>query len=317
MIEAYLTYYNGERYALPDSLEWEFSYGLGVPCDAFTIKCVWEPGAETAMSAATRFQAVYKGKTVFTGVVDEYICLRDEQGSRLELSGRGMQALLLDNEALPMEYQIATAEDIVRNHVAPYAIELAGIPDLASVHGFAVGSGRSEWSVIHEFACYYGGVVPRFDRDGKLILRGWQDGETFKLSTGNALTKLSYGEKRYGMLSQVVVRDRSRGMSEIVNDEQFQARGGQCRRVVTTTGKSTSTAMRYSGQYQLRASRAERVRCEATVPGLFYAFPGQLVEVDWKGFGGNGVYRVAETITGINAGGAYTQLIMGETDLLV
>lgn len=312
-----MTCYDGTAYALPAILDWEFSYGLGSPCDAFELTCVWEPGMETLMAAAVRFRAIHEGTTVFTGVVDEYDCVRDEEGSRLELSGRGMQALLLDNESLPMEYQTATVGDILRDHVTPYGITLAGTSSLGAVAGFTVSTGQSEWNVVHDFACYYGGIVPRFDREGQLILTGWQDEASVVLGDGTSFTRLSYGEKRYGVLSQVVVRDRSRKVTETVNDTEFQARGGRCRRVVTTTGKSTSAAMRYSGQFQLRASRAERVRCEVTVPGLFHAFPGQLATADWIGFAANGLYRVAEAVTGVDGSGAYTRLTLGETDILV
>lgn len=316
-MEAYVTGWDGTGYALPSVLEWEFSYGLGAPCDAFALTCVWEPGAEKLMGAAVRFRAVHEGETVFTGIVDEYLCVRDEAGSRLELSGRGMQGLLLDNEALPMEYQTATAEDILRDHVTPYGIALAGKAGLGAAAGFTVGAGRSEWAVVHDFACYHNGIVPRFDRTGRLILRGWGEERSLVIGDGTACTSLAYGEKRYGVLSQVVVRDRGRGITETVDDREFQARGGRCRRVVTTTGRSTSAAMRYSGAYQLRASRGERVRCEVTVPGLFHAFPGELVQVDYAGFGGNGVYRVAEAVTRVNGEGGSTRLVLGETDLLI
>lgn len=317
MMECYVTCYDGREYALPTVLEWELSYGLGSPCDAFSLTCVWEPGTETLMADAIRFRAVHLSETVFTGVVDDYRCLRDSRGGRLELSGRGMQALLLDNESLPVEYQTATVDDIVANHVAPYGIGLAGPSSLGAVAGFAVETGQSEWNVVHSFACYYGGIVPRFDRLGGLILSGWEDGSPVLLGDGSAFTQLSYGEKRYGVLSQVVVRDRARGVTQTVDDAGFQARGGRCRRVVTTTGRSTSAAMRYSGEYPLRASRAERVRCQITVPELFAVYPGQLVQVSWDGFAANGLYRVAETVLSGGSGGVYTELTLGETDILV
>lgn len=316
-MEAFVTCFDGVEYALPAVLEWKFSYGLGSPCDAFDITCVWEPGAEKVMSAAVRLRAVHGGAVVFTGIVDEYVCVRDGKGGRMELSGRGMQGLLLDNEALPVEYQIATVKDIVSRHITPYGIEVSGGAALGAVKRFAVTSGRSEWSVIHDFVCYYNGVVPRFDRQGRLILSGWEDEGTIQLGDRTAVTRLAYGEKRYGVLSQVVVRDRSRNVTETVQDREFLKSGGRCRRVVTTTGKSTSAAMRYSGEFQLRASRAERLRCEVMVSGAFFAFPGQLVKVERSGFGGNGVYRVAEAVAGMDENGEYTELVLGEVDILI
>lgn len=316
-MDAFVTCWDGREYRLPAVIEWEFSYGLGEPCDAFSMSCVWEPGEERLMSDAVRFRAEQDGRRVFTGIVDEYRCVRDLDGSRLELSGRGMQGLLLDNEALPVEYQIATAEDILSEHVEPYGIAVRGGGTLRAAAGFAVVSGRSEWSVIRDFACYHNGVIPRFDREGTLILSGWEDGEAIRLWDDVPVTGLSYAQSRYGVFSRVVVRDRTRDAVEIVRDEQFEQRGGMCRRVITTGGRSTAAAMRETADYQLRASRAERIRCEVTVPALFYAFPGDLIRIGRTDFGANGTYRVRETVTGVNGRGAYTELILGETDLIM
>ena len=316
-MKACISCFDGKSYELPAVLEWEFSYGLGSPCDAFELTCVWDPGAEKAMAAATRFWASDGGERVFTGIVDEYRCVRDESGSRLELSGRGMQGLLLDNETLPVEYQKATLKDIVHGHVTPYGIEVIGGTERSAVKGFAAESGQSEWSVLREFVCGYHGVVPYFDRMGRLVLSGWEDEERILIDDAAAVTRLAYGEKRYGVFSQVVVRNRDKGTTKTVGNENFIGQGGMCRRVMTVNGNADSSGMRDTGEYQLRASRAERICCEVTLAGLFCAFPGQLVTMERSGFGGNGVYRVAEVVTGVNGQGAYTELVLRETDLLV
>lgn len=72
-----------------------------------------------------RFWAEHGGERVFTGVVDECQVEQSGNGSVLELSGRGMAALLLDNEALGQDYGTATLEDILRDHVRPYGIQAA------------------------------------------------------------------------------------------------------------------------------------------------------------------------------------------------
>ena len=308
--------YDGARYRLPTVTRWSFRYGLGSPCDSFEVCCLWEPGEERALAGAVRFEAVHEGERVFTGVVDEYACIQDGKGSRLELSGRGLQALLLDNEALPAEYQLATAEDILQRHAAPYGILTAGGWALSPVAGFSVVSGQSEWSVIHDFACFHNGITPRFDRWGRLVLSPWgNDGR--RLDDRTAVTGLRYGCRRYGMVSQVVVRDRARKVYETVDDAAFQAEGGMCRRVVTMAGRSTTPAMRYSGEYQLRASRAERETCEVTVPELFAAWPGEVLHVARTGFGGSGTYRVRETCVREDSGGRCTGIVLGPTDILI
>ena len=54
--------------------------------------------------AGTRMEVTQEGKRVFTGVVDECLCQWDEQGCTAEISGRGMQALLLDNQAAAADF---------------------------------------------------------------------------------------------------------------------------------------------------------------------------------------------------------------------
>lgn len=80
--------------------------------------------------------------------------------------------------------------------------------------------------MVYDFARYYGGVAPRFDREGRLVLTGWPKGETRLIGDGTAVTELVYRDRRYGVLSQVLVRDRYSGQVETVTDGEFSAQGG-------------------------------------------------------------------------------------------
>ncbi len=69
-----------------------------------------------------------------------------------------MAARLLDNEALGADYQVATVEDILRDHVAPTALRPCG--GAAAGAGLLGGRGSSEWRVVYEFCRYYGELPP-------------------------------------------------------------------------------------------------------------------------------------------------------------
>ena len=174
MIRCWVTLGTGGQMELPTAVSWRFCYGTDTPCDSFFLRCLWEKGQERLLSGACRFFAEWEGERAFTGVVDEFTVVCGQDGLYLELSGRGMAALLLDNEAMPAEYQRCTRADIVADHVAPYGVEAVGGGQLPAVAGFTVTSGESEWSVVRRYACYYGGVVPRFDRQGRLVLDAWR-----------------------------------------------------------------------------------------------------------------------------------------------
>ena len=313
-MEGTLTCWDGTKITLPQVTEWAFQYGRGTPCDSFSLTCLWEP-EEDLLAEAVTFTAVEQGETVFTGVVDE--CERgwDTAGGTLTVAGRGMAARLLDNEALGMDYQVATWQDIVRDHVAPYGVQTVG-SGLPAVPGFSVAVGSSEWQVVYEFCRYYGGITPRFDRLGRLVATPWEEGKRLVLGEDAAVTALTLRDQRYGVLSQILVRDKSTGVVQTVDNGDFLRRGGRCRRVLTMPGKSSYQAMRYSGSYQLEQSAEELRQLELELPGAFLAWPGDLVEVGLSKPVGRGIWRVAEAVSGMDENGTYTRLVLGLPDAL-
>lgn len=316
-MRGYVTDFAGRQWSLPVPTAWRLEYACGVPCDSFWMRCPWEPGNPTDPADWVGFQAHQEEDRVFTGVVDECVVTQDANGGTLEISGRGMAALLLDNEALGQDYDTATVQDILRDHVAPYGIETVGGADLPAVSRFSVATGSSEWSVVYDFARYYGGVSPRFDRWGRLILERWGEGEEVLLTDAARITELTCRDRRYGVLSQVLVRDRFSGAVQRVENRAFQTAGGQARRVVTMPGRSNYKTMRYTGQFQLDKSAAELERLDVTVADPFCAWPGDLVRIRRGNWDRNGLYRAAAVTVGMDAGGYWTRMELARPDFVV
>lgn len=178
--------------------------------------------------------------------------------------------------------------------------------------GFSVDAGSSEWQVVYEFCRYYGGIAPRFDRLGRLVLAPWEEGRRLVLGADAAVTSFRLREQRYGVLSEVLVRERTTEEVQRVADEDFLRRGGRCRRVLTMPGKSSYQAMRYSGAYQLARAREELRQAELELPEAFAAWPGELVELNLAKGTGRGLWRVRESVCGLKAAGTYTRLTLGE-----
>lgn len=311
-MKGYLIGYDGRRYALPEMTQWSFTYGMGEACDSYEVECLWGTELEQGLSDANRFEAVENGTVVFRGVVDEYECCWGSEG-RLVITGRGMQALLLDNEAMSADYQVATLEDILRDHVTPYGIQVAEKGNLPAVPGFSVASGSSEWQALKNFACYHGGVEPRFDREGRLLLTAWKEGTHRVLDDKAAVKHFAYRERRYGVESEVLVRDRFRRTVQRVTDPEFLRRGGQCRRVITMPGRSNYQAMRYSGQFQLEQSRKEQLCLEVMAAQAFFAWPGDTVELRRTKPRLSGVWRVGSAQVSGGKNGVQTKLKLEST----
>ena len=314
---AYVTDSSGVCWTLPKPAAWRMEYTAGVPCDSFWMRCIWDGDNADKPESWVGFAAEHEGCRVFTGVVDECEVSVSAKGRLLEVSGRGMAALLLDNEALGQDYQVATQEDIIRDHVRPYGISTAPGDKLPAVEQFSVSTGSSEWSVVYEFARYYGGVYPRFDREGRLVLSGWDDSREWVIDDQTGVLAMTRRDLRYGALSQVLLRDRWSGRVETLENREFRALGGQARRVVTMPARENYKAVRYSGQFQLERSASELERLEVTLGEVFSVWPGDLVTVQRSGWGWNGRYRAVQVINGMDQDGLWSRVELAEPDVLI
>lgn len=317
MAEWTITCYDGRKYTLPTPLEWEFNYGLGSPCDSFWVKCLWTAGQEDILADGTRMTVTRGGEVVFTGVVDECQCQWSQAGCTAELSGRGMQALLLDNQAEAADYGQATLGEILRNYVTPYGIELAEHVSLPGVWGFSIPSGSSCWKVLYEFARYHAGVTPRFDRLGRLCLSPWRDGAPVVLDETAPVVETVWREKRYGVLSQVTVKDVTGWNRQTEVNPEFQKRGGQSSRVILLPKNTGFQARRYNAKFQLERSAADLTQVEITLSLPFAAWPGELVHLTRAGWSRNGVYRVRESRVRMGEDGFQTTLVLGDPDAVL
>ncbi len=312
-----LNLYDGTAVTLPVLVGWELNYTAGVPCDSFWLRYPGDSDSLTALSKAVTFVGTEDGQTVFTGVVDEYALEWGGDGAMVEISGRGMAARLLDNEAQAQDYTTATTAMLLRDHVTPYGITVADAGSLSAVPGFSISSGSSEWSVLYEFARYYNGITPRFDRYGRLSLAAFSDDTPLTLGEGNPITGLTYTEKRYGVLSSVLVQAKNQLYSTTVTNEAFLAQGGCARQVVTMPTNAAYQALRYSGRYQLQSSERERFRLAVTVAEAFWGWPGQLVTVELPRAGLGGTWRILESAVCLDETGARTALTLCERDAMI
>lgn len=314
MMMGYLLTAVGGRIDLPPFSGWKLKRTGSVPCDSFEGRCPWDGGMEPAFESCCRLIVDEDGARRFTGILDEYRLTWDDGGGELALSGRGLAALLLDNEATGQDYQVATLKDILRDHVEPYGIPVGKMGSLPPVPGFSVATGSSEWQVLYSFTRYHGGVQPRFNAWGSLTVDEGDRGRLVAVDDRTGVTSISWKDKRYGVYSEILVRDRGAMASltpQRVTNNSFLAQGGKCRRVVTMPGKSAYQAMRYSGQFQLDRSAEERFRLELTVPGSYFCDPGDTVSVSLTKPALAGTWKALETQTVLDEKGPRVKLTLG------
>lgn len=312
MMKGYLLTHQGKRLALPPFTGWKLKRTGTVPCDSFEGICLWEGGLDKRLEGCCRIMVEEDGQRRFTGVLDECEVSWSEKGAALTVSGRGLAALLLDNEAPATDYQAATLADILREHVTPYGIQVSKAGKLPTVPGFSTATGSSQWQVLYSFAKYHGGVEPWFDIYGALTVDAGRQGQTVKVTDKDGPLALIWRDERYGIYSEVLVQDRGSQKQQRVTNDKFVSQGGACRRVMTMPEKSAYEAMRYSGEYQLKESYAQRFRVEITLPGSYICEPGDRVEVSLEKPSIQGLWKVLETESVLDSKGQRVKLTLGE-----
>lgn len=317
MIEWIVTDCDGGQFTLPHPAQWRLDYAMGTPCDGFSVKCPWQTGQEAVLEKLCRVTVRDGAEILFTGVVDECECLWSEAGTTLEINGRSMQALLLDNEAGGADFAVATLDEILRRYVLPYGIVLGETVQLPTAQGFSVVTGSSCWQVLYQFAAYHAGALPRFDKRGRLLLSKPSDIPAKKMDAKLPVTRLLLRHKRYGVLSDITVVNRVSMASQKIVSESFARKGGSASRVYTMPRTATHQTMRYNGQFQLQKSARELLRVELTVGEAFLASPGEVILVENTALPICGQWRVVECSVTLGAAGYKSTLTLAPPEVLL
>lgn len=290
----YIIDYSGTEYRLPVLMSWEVNHTMGYPADSFVLSFVYELDMLKHLESAVRFRGSYDGKTVFYGVVDEVNVTVSKSGSTAELSGRGMAALLMDNEVESIEFEVCTLPEILRRYTAPFGIECVAADNMGTLQGYTVASGTSAWKALSRFTQCAGGITPRFTRTGELVISS-NPGHHFQLDGERAALGYSLRAERYGIISEVLVKNSAMGTYETVRNSEFIAEGGMCRRVVNVPRKTGADAMRYTGDYQIKESKKEKRQLSVTLAEPFSAFPADIVTLYAPKLGFGGEYTICRT----------------------
>lgn len=307
MLSMYLDTYDGERYELPVLLRWDLDYTGMVPCDSMTAACLYDAGMAEVLPKATRFTAFQDGKIMLRGVIDSYEVSLSRQGLLVEIEGRGMAALLLDNESEALSYERAPLSEILGNHVSPYGISVKRQREVSGSN-YVVASGSSQWKALQGFTHRFGGFDPYFTREGTLVTGPlWGSGNTVRIDDASPLLSLRKREQRYGVISEVLIQDKVQRISHPVRNQKFLQTGGQ-RRHVLYMPRSTAEDRRYTGEYQIAQSALEQMEIDLELPIPFAAMPGDRVNLALSRLNLSGLYEVVRSRSRMDGDGERTEL---------
>ena len=288
----YIISSSGAETELPPFLSWDICHGLGEPCDWFEVSFIYYSPQLSKLQSACRFRGEHNGATVFTGVVDEYSISIDEHGSVVTILGRSPAALLLDNELPAASYAALSSESLISSFITPNGISQVVSGAAKTLGSFSVSTGESAWSAVKRFSRYAWGTTPFFTPEGVLILNGRQ-GSNITVDADKDAHAVKLRDERYGIISDVRVKNRVTGASYTVRNEDFIARGGKSHRELTVPKTTGADAARYTAEYQIAESKRGRHLIELTITKQFACFPGDIIELSSTALGVSGSYRVS------------------------
>ena len=218
----------------------------------------------------------------FDGIVDEQVLSIGASGRTLTLEARSRAALLLDNEALPQQYQRPSLPLLFQRHALPYGFSRAIGPQTVYSGVLSVTKGMSEWAVLSSFCENYLGVAPRITPQGELDATGREKTlAPLLFSSRGGIPYLSLEERHLpcNRLSEVRVRAQAGGEYAIrLTDGQAIAQGIQRRRYCNAAPFSSRPAS--FGEAMLRKAREQSYRLTISCPGWVDAQIGQACRVD-------------------------------------
>lgn len=290
-MKGYIIDKSGVQTELPEFLSWDVCHGMGEPCDWFEVSFIYYADRLSKLRSACRFRALHNGGVVFTGVIDEYSISIDEKGSVVTLSGRSDAALLLDNELAAQEYASLGSAAAVSSFVSPFGITSFVSGASKTLYGFSVRSGESAWSAIKRFCRFAWNTTPFFAKDGTLIMNG-RAGQTITVDASKDAAGIAMCDERYGIISDITVRNRVSGTSYTVSNADLVSRGGKCHRELTVPKTTGADAARYTAEYQIAESKRGKSCVKLTLTKQFACFPGDRVSLAASKLGISGVYTV-------------------------
>lgn len=139
--------FENKEILLPDFLEFELQKEENVPADYLEVKFKSFKNAENI-----NYIRLFNNDTiVFLGICDEILFSKDLSGAVVTLYFRNKMALLIDNEALPHEFNNVTARVLFNKYIKQLGFKNFIANDKALTGKFIVEKGESIYDALYNF----------------------------------------------------------------------------------------------------------------------------------------------------------------------
>ena len=203
------------------------------------------------------------------------------------MTGRSLQARLLDNQVVGTEFLTVHLEDILSRYVRPFGVNKIVADALPPLTGFLVETGSSAWQVLRGFCRHSAGVAPRMLPDGTLQIQKNPAYRTWQVGRTAGYVSCKYRAKRYGRISKQILVDQRKGDADCSAEQGLFVPGrpppGGDGPIRGPAADGPAGGQRSSA---LPTQRGKRNALALALPGGFLAWPGDRVEVSLEEMGG-------------------------------
>ena len=298
---------SGAAVSLPPLLEWSIRQTDGDPCGSFSVCFAFEAAWLPVLKQAVGFTAEDGGRTVLTGLVDDFAVRLDRRGALAEVSGRSMAAALMDNQVRAAEFVSAQLADILRLYVKPCGITRIDAAPMGQVANFAVETGYTCWQVLTGFCRHSAEIFPRFAPDGTLVLRKNETPRRVVIEP-EQVRACSYVQNRYGAAARQVMVNTRTGEQQVAENAELRKLGIQCTHVSGMTGGGKLRATWRTAAQRLADSARELRQATVQLTGTADILPGDAVELRLPGLGAAEELSVAAVVHCGGDTGVFTTL---------
>ena len=151
---------------------YEIDNSMDIPAGKFSLILSNAAGALAKIFRPNFIVQISEEDTIILkGSIDVVSVITGETGSFVQLSGRSMAAVLLDNDAAPQTYQSLNLEGFIKKIAEPYGFTSFEVDSTAGIAKIVVDDGMSEWDMINREAYSELGMIPWVAADGTIVCK--------------------------------------------------------------------------------------------------------------------------------------------------
>lgn len=270
---------SGGALVLPLPVTLECSCACDIPADSFYGVFPALGLAPCGELATLRMEL--DGLTVFDGLVDEQTLSKNSGGVFLTIKARGRACMLLDNEAVPQMMYRANLWDIYNKCAKQYGFEGIVYSSNPTLSSFVIAKGQSEWQALDSFCKQALGVSP-YISGNYIVAKSRPAGRPLLFSNtaagGTALSAVQVCNKRYPVISKVILKSESRLYDTAVTNPEAEHLQIKRKRYISPP-KDWGGNLRTGAEQLIRSSMLKKLLVTVTLPSLTRVDPGDRVTV--------------------------------------